>query len=130
VGRAYLAFCPDEERERILQRLRKTGRPEDQLAHDPKRLEKILAETRARGYGTRDPGFVGGQYGTPPHDDGLAAIVVPLQDGPRVHGSINILWIKTAFTVEEFAARHLEGLRAAAVEIVDTLRNQSSRQAR
>jgi IclR family mhp operon transcriptional activator len=130
VGRAYLAFCPDDERERILERLRKTGRPQDRLAHDPKRLEKILAETRARGYGTRDPSFVGGAYGMPPYDDGLAGIVVPLQDGPRVHGSINILWIKTAFTVEEFAARHLEDLRAAAVEIIETLRNQSRQQAR
>ena len=62
---------------------------------------KVLAETRARGYGTRDPGFVGGTYGMPPQDDGLAAIVAPLLDRTRVHGSINILWIRRAYTIED-----------------------------
>jgi len=39
-----------------------------------------------------------------------------------VHGSINILWIKTAFTVEDFAARHLNDLQQAARDIVNSLR--------
>jgi IclR family mhp operon transcriptional activator len=129
VGRAYLAWCPEKEREQILRRLRKSDNPQDRLAHDPKRLDRILDETRRLGYATRDPAFggtsyrdfLGGSYGGPPRDDGLAAIAVPLTDGARVHGSINILWIKTAFTVEQFAARHLTDLQAAAREIVDSL---------
>jgi IclR family mhp operon transcriptional activator len=125
VGRAYLAFCPDEEREAILRRLRRSDKPEDRLAREPKRLDKILTETRQRGYGTRDTIFVGGNYGGPPQDDGLAAIAVPLLDRMRVHGSINILWIRTAFSVEEFAVRHLADLQAAAAEIVESLHNQA-----
>jgi IclR family transcriptional regulator, mhp operon transcriptional activator len=120
VGRAYLAFCPAEERSRILQRLRNSNKPEDRLARDPKRLDKILAETRARGYGIRDPIFVGGFYGRPPHGDGLAAIAVPLLDRTHVHGSINILWISAAFSVEEFAARYLADLQHAALEIISS----------
>lgn len=123
VGRAYLAFCPEREREAILQTLRKSAKPEDQLARAPDRLNRILAETRARGYATRDPAFTGGHYGGLPTDDGLAAIAVPLLDRSKVHGSINILWIKAAFTVEEFAARHLGDLQAAASEIVESLRS-------
>jgi IclR family mhp operon transcriptional activator len=123
MGRAYLAACPEQERDGILQMLRRSDQPEDRLAREPKRLDKILADTRARGYGTRDPVFTGGNYGTPPFDDGLAAIAVPLLDRARVHGSINILWIKTAFTTEEFADRHLADLRAAAAEIVSSLRS-------
>ena len=130
VGRAYLAFCPEKERECILQRLRKSDKPEDRLARDPKRLERVFAEVRQRGYATRDPTFVGGQHGAPPFDDGLAAIVVPLKDGTRVHGSINILWIKTAFTVEEFAARHLADLQAAAAEIVASVRRSTGQRQR
>jgi IclR family mhp operon transcriptional activator len=38
-----------------------------------------------------------------------------------VHGSINFRWIRTAFTVEEFAARHLADLQDAAREIVGSL---------
>jgi IclR family transcriptional regulator, mhp operon transcriptional activator len=122
VGRAYLAFCPEPERNDILLMLRNSDRPEDMLARHPKRLDAILAEVRARGYGTRDPLFTGGSYGGPPVDDGLAAIAVPLLDRARVHGTINILWIKTAFTIEEAADRYLADLQAAAAEIVRSLR--------
>jgi IclR family mhp operon transcriptional activator len=127
VGRAYLAFCPEAERNAIVAMLRRSDKPEDRLARDPKRLERILAETRQRGFATRDPIFVGGNYGMPPRDDGLAAIAVPLRDRSRVHGSINILWIKAAFTVEQFAARHLADLQTAAAEIVASLRARSPR---
>jgi IclR family mhp operon transcriptional activator len=127
VGRAYLAFCSTSERERILDKLRRSDRLEDRLARDPKRLEQILAETRARGFGIRDPSFVGGPYGTPSFDDGLAGMAIPLQDGRRVYGSINILWIKTAFTIEDFAARHLDDLRAAGREIIASLQDARGR---
>jgi IclR family mhp operon transcriptional activator len=104
-----------------LRRLRKSNNPQDWLARDPKRLDRILSETRRRGYATRDPSHLGGTYDGPPRDDGLAAIVVALSDGARVHGSINILWIRTAFTVGEFAARHLADLQDAARDIVSSL---------
>ena len=86
MGRAYLAYCPEKERERILALLRKSGKTEDGLAGDLKRLDRILAETRMKGYGIRDQSFVGGAYGR--HSpDGLAGIAVPLLDGRRVQGS-------------------------------------------
>ena len=122
VGRAYLAWCPEKEREEILHRLRKFDKPGNRLARDPRRLDRILGETRRRGYATRDPGYVGGSYDGPPGNDGLATIAVALWDGARVHGSINTLWIRTAFTVEDFAARHLSDLQDAAREIVSSLR--------
>jgi len=126
VGRAYLAYCPDREREGVLRRLRKSGRPEDRLAHETKRFEKILAETRKRGYALRDSGYVGGFYGTSPRDDGLAAIALPLLDRKSVHGAINILWVKTAFSIEDFASRYLGDLQAAAYEIVSSLHQAPS----
>ena len=125
IGRAYLAYCPDKEREEILRRLRKSDNPQDWLARDPKKLDRILSETRRRGYATRDPSFVAGRYGGPRFDDGAAAIAVALSDGTRVHGSINILWIKTAFTVEQFAAKHLADLQEAARKIVSSLQRSA-----
>jgi len=121
VGRTYLAYCPETEREAILERLRKSDLPVNRLARNPKRLARILAETRARGYGIRDPLHGSRALGNSPGNEALAAIAVPLLDGTRVHGVINILWIKTAFTVEQFAAQHLDHLRSAAAEIVATL---------
>jgi IclR family mhp operon transcriptional activator len=127
VGRAYLAFCPIKERQRIINVLQSSARPEDRLARQPERLNTILAETRARGYGTRDATHVGGRYGEPPHADGLLAIAVPLRDGSRVLGAINMLWLRPAFTVDAFAARHLPDLKSAAGEIVRSLRQRSRR---
>jgi IclR family mhp operon transcriptional activator len=118
VGRAYLAFCPEKERSRIIAALRASSRPEDHLARDAKRLAAVLTLTRERGYGTRDATLVGGYYGGPPQADGLFAIAVPLLDRGRVHGAINMLWLKPAYTVEHFAALHLADLKEAAAEIV------------
>jgi IclR family transcriptional regulator, mhp operon transcriptional activator len=121
VGRAYLAWCPEKERETILRKLRKSNNPEDWLVRNPRKLERVLSEVRHLGYATRDPAYVAGRYGETPVDDGAAAIAVALFDGRRVHGSINFRWIRTAFTVEDFAARHLAELQEAAREIVVSL---------
>jgi IclR family mhp operon transcriptional activator len=121
VGRAYLAWCPEREREDILRKLRKSDNPEDRLAREPKRLEAILSQTRSRGYGTRDPAYISGKYGSYPRGDGMATIAVPLSGDRRVYGSINILWIRTSHTVEDFAAGHLADLQYAAREIVASL---------
>jgi IclR family transcriptional regulator, mhp operon transcriptional activator len=121
VGRAYLAFCPRAERDRLLARLRRTGRPIDRLSHEPEYFARILRETRERGFGTRDTTFTGGTLLLPTLDDGLAAIAVPLAKGDRVHGAINIIFMRKAVTVEEMALRHLVDLQDAAQEIVDLL---------
>lgn len=120
VGRAYLAYCPAKERDRILALLRKSEKAENWLARDVKRLDRILAETRGRGYGLRDPSFVGGAYGQQV-PDGLAGIAVPLCDDRKVHGVINIVWAKAARSVDEMVQCHLGDLQNAADEIVHAL---------
>lgn len=122
VGRAYLAWCPEKEREATLRVLLTSSNLEDWLARDLKQLERVLNEVRQRGYATRDPSYVAGRYGETSLDDGAAAIAVPLFDGKRAHGSINIRWFRTAYTVKEFAARHLADLQEAANAIVGSLR--------
>jgi IclR family mhp operon transcriptional activator len=44
VGRAYIAYCPAKERQRIVDLLRSSTKPEDRLAREPARLNAILAE--------------------------------------------------------------------------------------
>jgi IclR family mhp operon transcriptional activator len=127
VGRAYLAFCAGKERQRIIDLLRASSDPVDRLAREPERLNAIFQETRVRGYGTRDPIHAGGYYRGPPHADGLLAIGVPLRDGGRVVGAINMLWLQPAYTVEAFAARYLRDLQATAAEIVSSLHKRSNR---
>src|SRR5258705_1881740 len=66
VGRAYLAYCPEDERQKILALLRKSDKPENRLARDTRRVDQILAETRAHGYGTPDSSFIAGPHGLQP----------------------------------------------------------------
>ena len=121
VGRAYLGFCPEHERKKVIGLLRKSDHRENWLARDQKRLDEILSETRKRGYGLRDPSFVGGPYGTQA-PDGLAGIAVPLRDRSRVHGVINIIWPRAARSIDDMVRDCLPDLRTAAEEIVTELR--------
>lgn len=122
VGRAYLAHCPASERERIIDRLRRSPLAENKLAHESRKIEQIFTAVRDRGFATRDPGFAGGFYGRPPYSDGLHAIAVPLVDGVHVHGAINLLWLRQAASIEKFAKEHLAELQAAAAEVVVALK--------
>jgi IclR family transcriptional regulator, mhp operon transcriptional activator len=51
-GRAFLAFCPAEQRDCLLEILSRSQREEDQLARSRVELTKILDEAREQGYAT------------------------------------------------------------------------------
>ncbi|MFX7140577.1 IclR family transcriptional regulator C-terminal domain-containing protein, partial [Acinetobacter baumannii] len=51
-GRAHLAFSSSEQRESLLEILRRSTSEGDKLAHNPVELDKILDETREKGYAT------------------------------------------------------------------------------
>lgn len=118
VGRAYLAFCSEQERSEILSGLRMSERPGDILAHHPSQLEAILEETRHRGYGVRDASF-GGDYDKPKSkfNDRLAAMAVPILKEDGVYGCLNIVWIESVFTIEAMAEKHLATLKNSAKRI-------------
>lgn len=120
-GRAYLAFCPEAERQSLLDLLRRSGNSENRLAFETEKLNRILAEARKRGYATRDSSFVGGFYGRPPYSDGLASIAVPVRLERRVLGALNLVWLKKAYLIEHMVRKHLRDLKAAASEIVSAL---------
>lgn len=119
VGRAYLAFCPDAERDEIIAALQKTGHPADHLVHEFRKLKAMLDATREQGYAKRDQAYQGGNHTEGVFfDDGLNAIAVPLQTADAVLGCINLLWVRQAVPSEKFVADNLEDLRTAAEEIV------------
>jgi IclR family transcriptional regulator, mhp operon transcriptional activator len=49
-GRAYLAFCPAEQRDCLLDILSRSQREEDRLAKSRSEVEKLLDEAREQGY--------------------------------------------------------------------------------
>lgn len=110
-GRAYLAFCTGNEREMILERLRKSDKPGDAIAHDQKFVERILTETRQLGYGFRTEGFN-------PH---TASVSVPILIDGRVLACVTMIWIASALRFEEAVERNLGAIRPAVTRIQSLL---------
>jgi len=127
VGRSYLAFCPEEERDRVLSHL---------YAH-PQRypsggvlsrrdLQKVLVQTRERGYATRDSRFGGLGWLSEQSDDQLAAIAVPVMARSKVLACINIVWPRRLHTEVDIARRYLTELQRSAAAIGLAFASRSS----
>jgi IclR family mhp operon transcriptional activator len=118
-GRAYLAFCPDREREAVLRRLRENNLPGDERAHDARWVTAVVEATRRRGYSTRDADF-GGHYskGRAESDDGRNSIAMPICVTGHVLGCINLTWKTKLMSTATAVKRHL-GALAAAVRTVE-----------
>ncbi|MFC6673264.1 helix-turn-helix domain-containing protein [Marinobacterium aestuariivivens] len=110
-ARAYLAYCPDDERELLIARALEQS-PEVMTEEG---IRRMIEQTRRQGYGVRHPDY----YGESRPDDGLRAIAVPVIFAGRVQACLNLLWVRDYLSESDFAARHLETLRAAAQEIAE-----------
>lgn len=118
-GRAYLAFCPDREREAVLCRLRDNNLPGNERAHDAGWVVAVVEATRRRGYSTRDADF-GGHYSKDrvEADDGRNSIAMPICVNGHVLGCINLTWKAKMMTTATAVRRHL-GALAEAVRAVE-----------
>ena len=124
MGRAYLAFCPHQERERLLERLRRSTHPDDKLAAVTSLVKRILRDTQTRGYGVREPGYwaAADDYGGE-----VSSIAVPVMLGVQVAACISLLWVTGTSSVEDFAREHLGVLREAAAMLARSIEEQRSR---
>ncbi|WP_253949389.1 DNA-binding transcriptional regulator [Mangrovicoccus sp. HB161399] len=86
-GRAYLAFCPDEERALILDHLRRLGDPEDLPFLGECWLVRMISETRMRGIAVRDSGEFRQE---------TASLAVPIRAEGGLLGCVSLIWIRTA----------------------------------
>jgi IclR family transcriptional regulator, mhp operon transcriptional activator len=117
-GRAYLAFCPDAEREAVLRRLRDRDVVGHELAHDPVAVRRIVAATRRRGYSVRAPDF-GGHYSKTRRelDDGRSSIAMPVRSGGHVLACVNLTWRRKALTLTQVVDRYIGDLCTAVTTI-------------
>lgn len=123
VGRAYLAFCAEKERDSILLALRRSRREGDALANDCAAVAKLLEQTRRQGYGLREQRF-GGDYDKTREDqnDRLEAIAVPITAAPgRLYGCVNIVWIQGVRSADQMVEQYLEPLKRAAGAIAASM---------
>lgn len=116
LGLAWLAHCAETERTAFLMRAAADPGPENDLARDPARLEARLAEVRARGHATMDPGYSRAHY-----EGRFSSIGVPVMAGGRVFGAINAIYLLSALAPRAAAAQLLAPLQQVAARMAARL---------
>jgi len=118
MGRAYVAFCPDREREAILYRLRNSDTKEGELARKETRVKALLNDIRNKGYAEREAGYWGnvGNYGGQ-----VSAIAVPIMLMDEVQATMNLVWLTGTSDQVQIEEVYLTHLQRAAAEIANLL---------
>jgi IclR family transcriptional regulator, mhp operon transcriptional activator len=106
-GRAYLAFCPPDEREQVLRNLVRAREPGFEQISDRSGLNRRLSQTRRLGYGAR--------FGDEPLDSG--AIAVPILCGDRILGCVNMTFTRSALSPAQAARQFLAEMQRTAKRI-------------
>ena len=112
LGRAYLAFCPADERRILIDMLQQSDRPEDAAAADRASLLRMMAAIRHRGHAERDPGVEPRNSGT---------IAVPLLRGGRVLATLGLTYYTSALRTVRMREALAAELRVAAGRIVQNV---------
>lgn len=108
LGRAYFAWCSDDEREFVLNALRAAG---DMLALPERRadLDALLARVRADGYATTE------RPRSNPTRSFAVPVMEPGEDGPL--GALALFYYRSTMTEAQATRRYLPLLQALAEEI-------------
>lgn len=112
-GLAYVANCEETELETLIEALRKSDRPEDQIAKDSRRVSQLIRQTRADGYGSRYSAAVPGL----PSAAETGAIAVPVHQQARVCACLIITFSSQIMMAQEAAKRYLADLNQAASQM-------------
>lgn len=111
MGRAHVAFCPEDEREELISRFRREpARGFDE--NEERRFRLILDRIREDGYSVRDPR-------TKPYR--TTTLAMPIFEGSMTRTQISISFFKTAVPQNEIAERVIEPLRATKLKIEHAL---------
>lgn len=113
LGRAYLAFCPDNEREFLIDILSRSDHPEDAMARHPDRLKAFLRSVRQKGYAERDPEVEPRSSGT---------LAVPIFWKKSVLATICLTYFTSAVPRAKAIEKFVEPLQTAARGIEEAVR--------
>ena len=111
MGRVHLAFCPDDERERHLGRMR-SDPARGFGATEERRFRALLAQVRSDGYATRDPR-------TKPYR--TTTLAMAIRRGETVHAVISASFFTTAVAKCDVTERIVAPLRATTARIEEAI---------
>ena len=108
-GRAYLAFCPADERTIILSLLKASPRRDDLSARDDHAVTSMMGAIRRAGYAIT----------APMPDEPAIGLAVPVLSGEAVLATISLRYLGRAMPEAEVVKRYLAPLRALAVAVAE-----------
>lgn len=108
-GTAYLAFCPEAERESIIELLARQSKLECRLARDRPALADLLARVVERGYGEN--------YMQWTDEPKMAGIALPIRGKERLLGCLGLVYLASAMSIETAVSRYLPAVRRVVREI-------------
>lgn len=112
IGRAYLAYCSAAERAEILARLAETEVKMPSIT----RIERMLERVRDAGYAVMD-----GHYSQREYNGAILAIAVPVMGPNKIHGALNLMFLRQTVGLEEAISRYAHPLQDTAAQIARAL---------
>lgn len=109
LGRAWLSWCADEEREATVALLAERTDSIGKLARDSGYVKRVIRETRRRGYGINR-----GEWAS---EASVTAIAFPIRIGEHAIGAVNLVLQSSAVSDRELATRYVPLLHSLADEI-------------
>ena len=111
MGRVWLAFCPDDERESLIDTIRQNR--SDEFTPDAEaQFRKLLERIRELGYSTRAPM-------TEPKRN--TTVAMPIRDGERVLATVTVSFFISAVPKSQIGERILTPFRETVAKIENTL---------
>ncbi|MEY2882912.1 MAG: hypothetical protein RL490_636 [Pseudomonadota bacterium] len=114
-GKAYLAFCDEDERRGVLNGLKQLDGPAERMAVLLTSSEKMLMDIRARGFATQ----ARNAYTATPGK--TSSIAVPIFQNGRVCGALALIFFASAVSMAEAEGRFVNELKAVAAAISEAL---------
>jgi IclR family mhp operon transcriptional activator len=108
-GRAYLAFCPEDERHIILSLLQASSRTDDLVSRDEHYVRAVIETIRRAGYALT----------APVPDEPAIGLAVPVISDTRVLATISLRYLGKAMSEADVAKMYLAPLRELASAIAD-----------
>lgn len=106
LGRAYISFCPEKEREEIIKNffMRSTG---GEYFSSPDQIDWMIEKTRADGFGSRQREF----------NAKTSSIAVPIRLNGRVLACMDVSWIASAMPHDEAVRKFFPALDATRLAV-------------
>lgn len=125
LGLAYLAFCNEGERGKIIACLAEKPDKWSEPARNPKRLQKMLATVRENGYAVTSD-----EYSKEFFDNKVWGIGVPVRNDTQVFAALNIMMLKSAVSQEQGVKQFLRILQNTASRIAENLTDKATAKSR